>query len=153
MKALTTLFVIGMFATAVAMADDVDDVKAEMERYFAALNAGDAEGYAQHFVSQASTFVGGGLLNTATSLAEQRNGFQASVDAGLKRNMQLRHLDVRVYGNMTAVVTTYVIGSTTQPDGTVVPNRVQRTAVLIKQGGQWKEVHQHRSPLNIAPPQ
>ena len=51
------------------------------------VNAGDAEGYAQHFVSQASAFVGGGHLSTATSLAEQRNGFQASVDAGLKRNM------------------------------------------------------------------
>ena len=153
MKAWTTLFVIGMFATAIAMADDVDDVKAEMERYFAALNAGDAESYAQHFVAQASSFAGGGLLNTATSLEAQRNGFQASVDAGLQRNMRLRHLDVRVFGNMTAVVTCYVIGSTTQADGTVVPNRVQRTAVLIKQGGQWKEVHQHRSDLNIAPPQ
>ena len=70
MKALTTLFVIGMFATAITMANDVENMKAEMERYFAALNAGDAEGYAQHFVSQASFFVGGGLLNTATSLAE-----------------------------------------------------------------------------------
>jgi len=29
MKTLTTLFVIGMFATTVAMEDDVDDVKAE----------------------------------------------------------------------------------------------------------------------------
>ena len=42
MKALTTLLVVGMFLTTVAMADDVDDVRAEMERYFAALNAGDA---------------------------------------------------------------------------------------------------------------
>ena len=151
MKAWTTLFVIGMFVTAVAMADDADDVRAEMERYFAALNAGDADAYAQHFVAQASSFAGGGLLNTATSIAQQRNGFKASVDAGVQRNMRLRHLDVRVYGSTTAVVTCYVIGSTTQPDGTVVPNNVQRTAVLIKQGGQWKEVHQHRSDLHIAP--
>ncbi len=37
MKALTTLFVIGMFATAVSMADDVDDVKAAVLGHYAAL--------------------------------------------------------------------------------------------------------------------
>ena len=41
MKALTTLLVVGMFLSTVALADDVDDVKAAMKGYFAALNAGD----------------------------------------------------------------------------------------------------------------
>ena len=41
MKPLTTLWVVGMFATTVAMADDVDDVKAAVQNYFAALNSGD----------------------------------------------------------------------------------------------------------------
>ncbi len=41
MKALTTLLVVGMFLTTVAMADDVDDVKAAVQGHFAALNAGD----------------------------------------------------------------------------------------------------------------
>jgi hypothetical protein len=36
MKALTTLCVIGMFLTTVTLADDEDDVKAEMERSLAA---------------------------------------------------------------------------------------------------------------------
>ncbi len=44
MKALTTLFVVGMFLTTVAVADDVDDVKAAVQSYFAAVNAGDADG-------------------------------------------------------------------------------------------------------------
>ena len=151
MKALTTLFVIGMFATAVAMADDVDDVKAEMERYFAALNAGDTNGYIQHFAPETSAFVGTGLMSHADSLEEQRRAFQASLDDGLKRNLQLRHLEVKVYGN-TAVTTGYVVGTTTF-NGTTNQTRAQRTAVLIKQGGQWKEVHQHRSLLNIDPSQ
>ncbi len=149
MKALTTLFVIGMFATAVAIANDVDDVKAEMERYFAALNAGDAEGYAQHFMPETSALVGTGLISHAHSLDEQKNAFVAS---GLKRNLQLRHLEVKVYGN-TAVVTCYVVGSTTNANGTTFQTRALRTGVMIKQGSQWKEVHQHRSPLIIAPPQ
>ncbi len=151
MKVLTTLLVIGMFATTVAMADDVDDVKAEMERYFAALNAGDANAYIQHFAPETSAFVGTGLMSEAHSLQEQRRAFQASLDDGLKRNLQLRHLEVKVYGN-TAVTTGYVVGTTTF-NGTTNQTRVQRTAVLIKQGGQWKEVHQHRSPLIIVPPQ
>ncbi len=149
MKALTTLLVIGMFATAVAMADDVDDVRAEMERYFAALNAGDANGYIQHFMPETSAIVGTGLISHANSLEEQKNAFVAS---GLERNLQLRHLEVKVYGN-TAVVTGYVVGSTTNANGTTFQTRALRTGVMIKQGGQWKEVHQHRSPLIIAPSQ
>ncbi len=153
MKSLiTTLLVMGMFLTPAALADDADDVKAEMERYFAALNAGDANAYIQHFMPETSAFVGPGLLSNARSLEEQRSSFQASLDGGLKRNLQLRHLQVKVYGN-TAVATSYVVGNTTTGAGITNPVRMQRTAVLLKQGGQWKEVHQHRSPLSIAPPQ
>ncbi len=45
MKALTTLLVVGMFATAVAMADDVDDVKAAVQRDFVSRNSGDVDAY------------------------------------------------------------------------------------------------------------
>ena len=64
MKALTTLLVVGMFLTTGAMADDVDDVKAEMERYLAALNAGDANAYIQHFMPETSAMVGTGLISS-----------------------------------------------------------------------------------------
>ncbi len=47
MKALTTLLVVGMFLTTVAIADDADDVKAAIQRYFVALNSGDAQALAQ----------------------------------------------------------------------------------------------------------
>ena len=151
MKALTTLCLLGMFLTTVTLADDEDDVKAEMERYFAALNAGDANGYIQHFMPETTAFVGTGLMSEAYSLQEQRRAFQASLDAGLQRTLRLRHLEVRIYGN-TAVTTGYVVGTTTF-NGTTNQLRSLRTAVLIKQGGQWKEVHQHRSLLNIDPSQ
>jgi uncharacterized protein (TIGR02246 family) len=149
MKALTTLFVVGIFLMPAVLADDVDDVKAEMERYLAALNAGDANAYIQHFMPETSAMVGTGLISRSHSLEEQKNAFVAS---GLKRNLQFRHLEVKVYGN-TAVVTGYVVGSVITPDGTTSQSRGLRTGVMIKQGGQWKEVHQHRSPLIIAPSQ
>ena len=146
MKALTTLLVIGMFATAVAMADDVDDVKAAVLGHFVALNAGNVNAFIPYYPSESSVFAGGGLLERFDSLEERRNDFQAGVDAGQKLNLQLQHMDVKVYGN-AAVVTGYLTGTNTAPDGTVTQTRERRTGVLIKQGGQWKEVHRHASPL------
>ena len=146
MKALTTLFMVGMFATAVPMADDVDDVRAAVQKYITALNTGDANAYVQSRMPEYSVFGGGGLIEKFHSLEEQRNGFQGLVDSGVRINRQIRHLDVKVYGN-AAVVTCYVVGTTTGPDGTTQSLSNQRTGVWIKQGGQWKEAHRHTSPL------
>ena len=150
MKAFTTLLVIGMFATAVAIADDVDDVKAAVQSYVAALNAGDAGALTRlHATANTNFGARGGLLETFDTLEERRNSFQATVDAGIKFNVQSRHIDVRIYGSSTAVATNYGVGRITRPDGTTgqVNNRI--TAVLIKQGGQWKVVHQHLSPVRL----
>jgi ketosteroid isomerase-like protein len=146
MKALTTLLVVGMFLTTVAMADDVDDVKAATLEHFAAVNSGDADEYIKYYLPEFSVFSGGGLLSRRTSLVENKKSFQDSVNAGFKRNLQLRNLEVRIYGN-TAVTTSYMVGTVTQPDGTTSRAASQRTGVLVKQAGQWKEVHNHRSPL------
>ena len=63
MKALTTLLVVGMFATTIAMADDSDDVKAAVEELFAAIRAGDANGQSRPRMPDYSNFGrGGGLL-------------------------------------------------------------------------------------------
>ncbi len=149
MKALATLLVIGMFATAVAVADDVDDVKAAVQRYFAAINAGDTEAVFQYRIAERSSFPRAGqlLFTPTSSLEEQKRFHQNQVKAGRKRNYQLRHMEVKVFGGDTAIVMAYLVGLGTFPDGTVVPHNDRRTAVLIKQGGQWKEVHTHQSPL------
>ena len=145
MKTLTTLLVIGMFATAVAVADDADDVAAAVQSYVAALNAGDAGALTQlHATANTNFGARGGLLETYDSPEERRQAFQAT---RVKFNVQARHIDVRIYGSSTAVATNYGVGRITRPDGTTgqVNNRI--TAVLIKQGGQWKIVHQHLSPV------
>ncbi len=148
MKVLTTLFMIGMFTTAVAMADDVDDVRAAVQGLFAAVNAGDANGRVSRRMPEYSNFGrGGGLLNPATSPEERRKDRQASRDAGLKFNIQDRHIDVSVYGNSTAVVTSYRVGTVTLANGNTVRLNNRITTVLVKQGGQWKIAHVHFSPL------
>jgi len=152
MKALTTLFVVGMFATTVAMADDVDDVKASEMEHFAARGGGDAGTVVQHHLPGHTSFVSGELLSRSDSLEDERNNLQAQFDAGFKTDAQPRHFEVKVYGN-TAVTTCYMVGTQTLPDGTTHQVNSQRTAVLIKQGGQWKEVHVHVSPLMTPSPQ
>jgi len=150
MKALTAVFVVAMFLTTVAMADDVDDVKAAVQGYLAAINAGDADAVIQYRSAERSSFNrGGGLLTRpASSLEEQKDALEADVRAGVKRNYQITHMKVRVYGN-AAVVTGYMTGTRTAPNGTVIQHRDRRTGVMIKQGGQWKEVHHHNSPITL----
>ncbi len=150
MRALTTLLVVGMFLTAVAMADDADDVKAAEDSYYDALNAGDANAWIQlHAVGNTRFSPGGTLLERYDSLEERRKNQQAASDAGVKFNIQSRHLEISVYGD-TAVTTNYGMGTVTQPDGTVNPSNNRITRVWVKQGGQWKQVHQHFSPVVLA---
>ncbi len=140
MKALTTLLVIGMFLMPAALADDVDDVKAAVQKYITALNTGDVNAYVQSRTPEYSAFGGinGGLIQKFYSLEEQGNRFQAGVDAGFEFNVQIQHLDAKVYGN-AAIVTGYSVEGNTAN---------QRTEVWIKQGGQWKQAHRHESPLS-----
>ncbi len=143
----TTLFVMGMFLATVALADDMDDVKAAEENYYAAMNSGDAHGWAQSRLSAESTRFGpgGGLLEVFGSLEEQEQNRKAEFDAGLKYNLRARHQDIRVYGN-TAVVTLYGVGAV--GNNAQVNNRITR--VWGKRGDQWKMVHAHLSPLTIS---
>ena len=149
MKALTTLLVVGMFLTTVAMADDADDVRAALQRYMTALNAGDANAWIQlHAVGNTRFSTDNGLLQRSNSLEEQRKNLQAGFDAGLKLNVQSRHVEVSLYGN-TAVSTRYGVGTVTQPNGTVVQLNNRITTVWVKQGGQWKIAHMHLSPVRL----
>ncbi len=146
---MATLLTAGMFLTTTALADDVEDVEAAVQKYFDSLNSGDVDAWIQLFAEGHTTF-SGGLLETNTSLEEQRKIRQAGVDSGLSRNLQARHIEVKIYGNLTAVATNYVVGNLTPAGGTPQQVLRERTAVLIKQGGQWKIVHRHISSLTLS---
>ena len=153
MKALTTLLVVGMFLTTAAMADDADDVQAAVLQHFATLNAGNMASHIdQHHMPQLDRFTRGGLRWHFGSLDEQKNQIQTSVDNGSKWNLQLRDVEVNVYGS-TAVLSCYVVGNILRGNGNRVSVTDRFSVTMIKQGGQWKEVHQHFSPLRIPPTQ
>ena len=142
MKALTTLFVVGMFLTTVAIADDADDVEAAFLDFYASLRSGDVDGYIQHFSASGATVfeTEGGLLSTST-LEELRRNRQAGASAGNNPNVRLRHMEVRVYGN-TAVLTGYRVSPNDQ-------SIARYTNVWVKEGATWKRVHRHASLLRL----
>lgn len=115
--------------------------------HFQTMNAGDAQGHVAHHVPNVTSFdAAGGLLYVSESRDQEARLMQAGFDAGWRQNYELRHLEVRVYGD-AAVVTGYVAGVDVAPDGTETPVLNRRTAVLVRQDGQWLEVHSHQSPV------
>jgi len=147
---IISLLVFSLFLTNVSVAGDVEDVKKATMEHFATQNAGDAKAHIAHHMPYHTAFgPGGGLLNVSHTRKEQVKGLQATFDAGTKFNFEIAHLDAKVYGN-AAVVTGYVVGTVTNPDGTTQQVRARRTAVLIKKGNEWKEVHNHISLVMAA---
>ena len=149
MKALTTLFVLGMFLTTVAMADDADDIKAAVLEFYDQLNNENAS-YAQFFLPGGDQFPRNGVLVQPNQ--EIIESTQANIDGGMDFNVQVRHIDVKVYGD-AAVATYYTVGPTVYPDGTVLSGVFRASITAIKQGGQWKFAHIHISPLLSQPGQ
>jgi ketosteroid isomerase-like protein len=119
-----TVVLVGSLLNPVVLADDVEDVRAEVLRFFKAINSGDVDGFMQHYIVGNTSFVPeGGLLSRVYSPEEQRKSWQASVESGRKLNLQLRHLEVDIYGGDTAVTKSYVVGTITSPEGTVQRRR------------------------------
>ena len=144
------VLVVSLFLANVSIAGDVEDIKKATMEHFATQNAGDAKAHMAHHMPYHTQFGGGGnLLNVVQTREEQVKGLQATFDDGTKFNLEIRHLDVDVYGK-AAVVTGYVVGNVTNPDGTTQQSMARRTAVLIKEGSAWKEVHVHISPVTAA---
>ncbi len=155
MKRLISIVMVlvgGMTLTSPALADDVDDVKAAIRKHFTALNKGDAGAVTQDHMPSYRIFLNdGGLLIEDQSREEQRTNLQAMFDAGLKINWQIRHLDVKLHKD-TAIATFYIAGTITLPGGATQQGPWRITEVWVKERGQWKEAHQHGSPLVAGPP-
>ena len=146
MRQLIVILMIGsLVLTTVATADDADDVKAAQLAVIAALNEGDVEAFGKHLLPETTGFFAAGGLLTEPWRGKQ---LQAAFDAGLKFDMELRHLDVKVYDN-TAILTGYETGVIIFPDGTTLKGPRRISTVWIKQAGQWKLAHIHLSFITV----
>ncbi len=147
MKKLNLMIILGLIltASASAMADDVADIKSAMEKHFVTFNAGDAAGHIAHHMAHNSSFgPEGGALAVNDSSKKEIAELRASFDEGYKYDFQLVDLDVAVYGDM-AVVTSLQTGTVTTPDGKAEKVKNRRTAIVVRDGSDWKEVHSHIS--------
>ncbi len=147
MKKLNLMIILGLILTAStsAMADDVAEIKSAMEKHFVTFKAGDAVAHTAHHKAGNSTFgAEGGALAVNDSLDEESAELQASFDEGYKYDYKLVDLEVAVYGD-TAVVTSLQTGTVTTPDGKTEKVKNRRTAVVVRDGSDWKEVHTHIS--------
>tara|TARA_B100001123_G_C15320700_1_gene1027793 strand:- start:1601 stop:2059 length:459 start_codon:yes stop_codon:yes gene_type:complete len=136
------------FAPAIATADDEDDVIAAMQDYISGWNTGDAAKVAEHLTSDATAFAQGtGLAMGAFNQANLQNG----MDNGGIWNLSFRDMKVQVYGD-TAIFTAYEVGNIRFPNGNGSQGPWRYTAVLVKQGGVWKQAHRHTSPLRTGAP-
>jgi len=161
MKAVS-LFGIGIIlsvlAMPVAIGGDVEDVKEAYLRHITLSRTGQVDEFLkQHLPGHTAFGPDGGLLIRFDSLEDERNFRQAAAEGNRAGNdaassnvgsvaRQVRHLEVEIFGT-TALVTGYVRGPVTLPDGTRQQGTRRLTSVWVKQGNQWTEVHDHMSAL------
>ena len=143
---LVTLITLTAF-TGPAMADDADDVRATIERHYAAIHAKDREAVRSHHLKDFSIYPpdGGVLVEPDSKEVSERMG--ATVEFGTL-NVRMSNFNAQLYGNV-ALATFYLVGTHTYGGKTRnVTNRV--SAVWVKNGSEWKEAHHHESPLRAA---
>lgn len=151
MKKLFTLLVVCVMAlclTNKAIAADKDDVKKAVIDLWRAWSAGDAAAIAQHYTPGMQYFAANGSLFERSNLFSDPAGLKALFDSGFKINNLPQHIEVDVHGNI-AIISCYLVGTSTAPDGTVTQAMDRRTSVRIKMGNQWKVIQLHSSPVIV----
>lgn len=158
---VATVFLGSMMGAGIVVADDVDDVKAAYLQHIANSNSGNVDGFVeQHLAGHSAFGPTGALLTRYDSIEDEKKLVRAALDAGRAANpgrssvrafsdVQVRHLEARIYGRLSAVVTAYLTGRETASDGTSRQRTLRASSMWIKQGGQWKEVHDHMSDLQV----
>ena len=143
MKALTAMCVLGMFLTTVTLAGDEDDVKAAEMDFRAKESSGNVDGY---FAYKAPTYSIFPPTSGLIANGQSKERAYARFDPTAERDMQIRNIDVQIYGN-TAVSTYYLVSTTQRPGSEREQRHLRMTGVWVKQSGEWKLVHRHESPL------
>ena len=143
---LATLIILTTF-TGAAIADDADDVRATIERHYAAIHAKDIESVLSHHLEDFTMFYSDGTVLWESDWEDASKRMGATVDFGTV-NVRMSNFNAQIYGNV-AVATFYLVG--THKNGGKTRNVTNRvSAVWVKNGSEWKEAHHHESPLRAA---
>ena len=124
----------------------IDQVKTAVLNHFAALNSGDTQAHAEHYLPDATGFSTLGGLLVSGGLDSQHLSTKRVV--GRKYDLECRDLQVSLYGDV-ALITFYVYGSIApSEDGKRKTISGRSTSIRARHEGQWKIAHTHGSALN-----
>ncbi len=132
------------FLSSPVLADDAEDVRATIERHYAAINSQDSDTTSSHHLNDFTIFpANGGVLEEADGEAvNERMGATRDFPA---LNVGMTNFNVQIYDGV-ALATFYLVGTQTRGSKTRdITNRV--SAVWVKVGREWKEAHHHESQL------
>ncbi len=143
-KLISACVFLGLLGSSLALADDADDVRATIERHYAAIHANDMESLLSQHLDDFTMFFSDGDVLFESDWSEVSERMGATVDLGTP-NVRMSNFNAQIYGKV-AVATFYLVGTNTHGGKTrSVTNRV--SAVWVKEGSEWKEAHHHESPL------
>ncbi|MFQ6047337.1 MAG: YybH family protein [Gemmatimonadales bacterium] len=127
-------------------AAQADGVRAAMIETLAAWRDGDFDRFAQYYHPETrGFFFDGGYLVEGFN----REALEAAYEAGFRAQIEVREIDVKVYGN-TAVGVAYADGTITLPGGATQSGTWRYSETRVNEGGVWKIVQYHFSKLEIA---
>ena len=118
-------------------------MRAAVSETLAALVNGDAANFVSFFHDDVRGFFvnGSNMIDGISALA-----LQAAYLTGLRTNVVMNELNVRVYGN-TAVSGALLQGSVTMPGGALISGTWRYSDTRVLDEGTWKVVQYHISPL------
>lgn len=111
-----------------------------------AINTGNVEAILRHMHTDWDSFWPGGLglFNSATG----RIGIRETFAIGFLFNLHFQDIKVKVHEN-TAVVTGYLAGTVTEPNGKTSQVNWRISVIRILQEAEWKIIHWHESSLIV----
>ncbi len=143
-KLISACVFLGLLGSSLALADDAADVRATIERHYAAIHAQDRDTTSSHHLEDFTLFLADGGVLIESDWAEVSERMGATVEFPLL-NVRMTDFNAQIYGNV-ALATFYLVGTVTRSGKTRnMTNRV--SAVWVKSGSEWKEAHHHESPL------
>lgn len=145
-RTIMTVFLLGMLALGQSAAAQQDEVREAMVASLAAWTAGDFETLGNYYAPQTRGFMlDGGFLITGYNPA----ALQAAVDAGFSFSLEAKDIDIVIIGETVAVSVAYVEGSVTTPGAEPQGGEWRYSETRVKEGGFWKVVQYHFSPLEV----
>ena len=151
MRGRITTMLLAIFCGGISIqpaAAQEEDVRAAMVESLAAWSAADFQRLGNFFAERTRGYMpGGSMLLTGFNPA----ALDAAVSAGVSFDIEPQDIDILMVSETVAVAVATVEGVITLPGGAVQEGPWQYSETRVLEGGTWKVVQYHFSPLPAGP--